>query len=122
MNASETVMIDALVRESFDGVVGDELGPFDYSVDDATRDNDQSAAADIITDELRRRLGRPLTLTEIIEVVEYVGVEWERRRERAKEAAWQRDQEKLLNADNQFWAPLGISYNDAELREAGRIK
>jgi hypothetical protein len=80
------VMIDAYVRESFDGVVCDELGSFDYFVDEATRNNDQAAAVDIIKADLARRYGRPINQSEMIKLVMYVAMEWQRRRESAIEA------------------------------------
>jgi hypothetical protein len=119
MSPSETVMIDALVRESFDGVVGDELGPFDYFVSDAQRDNDQSAAVDIIADELRRRFARRLTLSEIVELVEYVGVEWQRRREKAEETNGMRAMARALRDGTDG----GLSTSErTALKQSGRIR
>jgi hypothetical protein len=117
MNSPEPVNVADYVRESFDGVVGEELGPFDYSADDATRDNDQAAAVDIIAADLSRRFGHGLSTHEMVLLVIWVAGEWQRRKLEAGERAGMREAKRMLNGDN---VPRGV--DRATLRESGRIR
>lgn len=91
MSEPQTVVLSEYVKSAFDSVLDD----FDYLADAASRDAQQKDAVSVIREALELLSCRPLNQSEMVKLVMFVALEWQRRRERAEEAAFDRAEGKL---------------------------
>lgn len=114
MNAP--IFIDDYVRAAFHGLLLDELGPFDYFVSEADRDNQQAQAVDLMANDLATKYGRRLNMPEMVRLTIQVASEWQRQRQNEEERA---GMEAIARHFRDGGGEL-VSERDA-MRAAGRI-